>query len=133
MASTKTVFRIMGEDLDPCEITQRLRMQPDQAHCGGDPHIGKLGQRYAGYTAGIWALQSSLDEQHTLAEHLEELIAKLGEHGDALQAWRNRGYTMDIFVGIFGCDDNMGWVLKHTLLQHLVQLGVDLDLDLYPA
>jgi len=50
-----------------------------------------------------------------------------------MQELRNRGYKIDIFVGIFGVDDNMGLVLKHTLLRRVIQLGVDLDLDIYPS
>jgi hypothetical protein len=40
---------------------------------------------------------------------------------------------MDICVGIFGIDDNMGLVLQNTLLRRVMQLGIDLDLDLYPS
>jgi hypothetical protein len=40
---------------------------------------------------------------------------------------------MDILVGIFGIGDPTGLVLKNALLTRVMQLGVDLDLDLYPV
>jgi hypothetical protein len=133
MVSIKASFRIMGKDLDPSEITHLLHMHPDQSHRCGDPNMSKSGRRYADYTEGLWALDASVDETHAIDAHLEALVTKLWKHRDLLQELRNRGYRMDICVGIFGVDDNIGLVLKHTLLRRVIQLGVDLDLDLYPS
>src|SRR6266702_3826616 len=96
MVSTKASFRIMGKDLDPSEITNLLHMHPDQAHRCGDPHISESGRRYADYTEGLWALDSSVDETHAIDAHLEALVAKLWQHRDLLQEFRNRGYKIDI-------------------------------------
>ena len=60
-------------------------------------------------------------------------MTKLWKHRDLLQEFRNRGYKIDIFVGIFGIDDNLGLVLNNALLRRVMQLGVDLELDLYPS
>ena len=133
MVSTKASFRIMGQDLDPSEITNLLHMHPDQSHRCGDPNISKSGRRYADYTEGLWALHASVDETSAIDAHLEALVAKLWKHRDLLQEFSKRGYKIDICVGIFGIDDNMGFVLKNTLLRRVMQLGVDLDLDLYPS
>jgi hypothetical protein len=123
----------MGKDLDPSEITNLLHMHPDQSHRCGDPNISKSGRRYADYAEGLWALHSSVGETSAIDAHLEALVTKLWQHRDLLQELRKRGYKMDICVGIFGIDDNVGFVLKYTLLRRVMQLGVDLDLDLYPA
>ena len=123
----------MGQDLDPSEISHLLHIHLDHSHRCGDPHISKSGRRYADYTEGLWALDSSVDETHSIDEHLGALVTKLWKHRDLLQAFSNRGYKLDICVGIFGIDDNMGCVLKNTLLRRVMQLGVDLDLDLYPS
>ena len=133
MVSTKASFRIIGKDLDPSEITNLLHMHPDQSHRCGDPNISQSGRRYADYTEGLWAIDSSVDETHAIDAHLEALVTKLWKHRNLLQEFRNRGYRLDIFVGIFGIDDNMGFALKNTLLRRVIQLEVDLDLDLYPA
>ena len=123
----------MGKDLDPSEITKLLHMYPDQSHRCGDPNISKSGRRYADYTEGLWALHSSVDETYAIDEHLEALVIKLWQHRVLLQEFSKRGYKIDICVGIFGIDDNTGFVLKNTLLRRVMQLGVDLDLDLYPS
>jgi hypothetical protein len=133
MVSTKASFRIMGKDLDPSEITNLLHVHPDQSHRCGDPNISKSGRRYADYTEGLWALHSSADEASAIDEHLEALVTKLWQHRDLLQEFKKRGYKIDISVGIFSIDDNMGFVLKNTLLRRVMQLGVDLDFDLYPS
>jgi hypothetical protein len=95
--------------------------------------MNRSGRRYADYTEGLWAIDSAVDETYTIEAHLEALVAKLWKHRDLLQEFRNRGYRIDIFVGIFGIDDNMGLVLQNTLLRRVMQLGIDLDLDLYPS
>ena len=133
MVSAKASFRIMGKDLDPSELTNLLHMHPDQSHRCGDPNISKSGRRYANYTEGLWALHASVDETSAIDVHLEALATKLWQHRDLLQGFRKRGYKIDICVGIFGIDDNMGFVLKSTLLRRVMQLGVDLDFDLYPS
>ena len=133
MVSTKASFRIMGKDLDPSEITNLLHMHPNQSHRCGDPNMSKAGRRYADYTEGLWAIDSSVDETQAIDVHLEALVTKLWKHRDLLQEFRKRGYTTDIFVGIFDIDDNTGVVLKNSLLRRVMQLGVDLDLDLYPS
>src|SRR5687767_5501597 len=117
MVSTKASFRIMGKALDPSEITNLLHMPPDQSHRCGDPNIGKSGRRYTDYTEGLWALHSSVDETHAIDAHLEALVTKLWQHRDLLQEFSKRGYKIDICVGIFGLNDNMGFVLKNTLLR----------------
>src|SRR5438874_1718264 len=106
MVSAKASFRIIGKDLDPSEITNLLKIHPDQFHRCGDPNISKRGCRYADYTEGLWALHSSVDETHAINEHLENLVTKLWKHRDLLQEFRNRGYRLDIFIGIFEIDDN---------------------------
>ena len=123
----------MGKALDPSDITTLLHMHPDQFHRCGDPNMSTSGRRYADYTEGLWAIDSSVDETHAIDAYLEDLVTKLWKHRDLLQEFSKRGYKMDIFVGIFGIDDNMGCVLKNTLLRRVMQLGVDLDLDLYAA
>src|SRR5438093_9158614 len=133
MISTKASFRIMGKDLDPSEITKLLNMHPDRFHRCGDPNMSTSGRIFADYTEGLWAIDSSVDETHAMDAHLEALVTKLWQHRDLLQEFRKRGYKMDIFIGIFGIDDNTGCVLKNTLLMRVMQLGVDLDLDLYPS
>ena len=132
MVSTKASFRIMGKDLDPSEVTKLLNMHPDQSHRCGDPNMSTSGRRYADYTEGLWAIDSSVDETHAIEAHLEALVTKLWKDREILQEFRKRGYKMDIFIGIFDIGDNMGCVLKNTLLRRVMQLGVDLDLDFYP-
>jgi hypothetical protein len=133
MVCTKASFRIIGKDLDPSEITKLLKIHPDQFHRCGDPNMSKLGRRYADFTEGLWAFHSPADETQSIDAHLEALVAKFWQHRDLLQEFRSRGYKIDIFIGIFGIDDNLGFVLKNTLLTRVMQLGVDLDLDLYPS
>lgn len=133
MVSTKASFRIIGKDLDPSEITNLLHMHPDRSHRCGDPNMSKSGHRYADYTEGLWTIDSAVDETYAIDAHLEALVTKLWKHRDLLQEFRNRGYKIDIFVGIFGIDDNLGLVLKNALLSRVMQLGVDLDLDIYPS
>ena len=101
MVSTKASFRIMGKDLDPSEITALLHMHPDQFHHCGDPNMSQSGRRYADYTEGLWAVDSSAGETSAIDVHLEALVTKLWKHRDLLQEFRKRGYKIDIFIDSF--------------------------------
>jgi len=73
MVSTKASFRIMGKDLDPSDITNLLHLHPDQFHRCSDPNMSKSGRRYADYTEGLWALDSSVDETRAIDEHQDAI------------------------------------------------------------
>jgi hypothetical protein len=131
MVSTKVSFRIMGKGLDSSEMTALLLMHPDRLYRCGDLNMSQSGRRYADYTEGLWTLDASVAETSASDAHLEALVTKRWKHRDLMQEFRKRGCKIDIFVGIFGIDDNMGCVLKNTLLRRVVQFGVKLHLDLY--
>jgi Domain of unknown function (DUF4279) len=121
----------MGKDLDPEEISQLLGMSPDVAHKRGDPNWGKQGRRYSDFSEGLWSLKSALSRDQLPAEHIKDITDKLAGREEVLEILRQRGYRIDIFIGIFGADGNSGFDLPANISGVVGRLGINLEFDLY--
>jgi len=123
-------LRITGKDLDPEEISGLLGLTPTTSHRRGDPHIGKKG-RYADYPEGFWALESPVRENKPLKEHLRYLKNQLTGKEQTLADLRSRGYTAEVFIGVFEIGDGDEVGLSRSELNDLAALQVDICFDLY--
>jgi hypothetical protein len=83
-------FRMMGDDLDPLEITSFLGIEPDIAHKKGEPRIGKSKKgkiiQYAPFDSGMWSIESKplKDDDATLQEHIENILDRIEPKRDLL-------------------------------------------------
>ena len=126
-------FRIMGTDLDPSEVTEMLGVAPDKSHRAGDP-IGTVFSRSAAdFSEGLWALESSVGEAESLERHIASIISRLEGASDKLSKLKWRGYRVDVFVGIFEIDNNVGLELSSDTLRAIAGLSASLNLDLYAS
>lgn len=102
----------------------------------GDEHVtpkatnlgGTRAQSY--WSARITAEETS-SEERTLEDVLEESIAVLELHKEALQDLIATGGAINYFVGLFGLR-NFGLVLTPELMSRLASAGVELQLDVFP-
>lgn len=120
-------LRVMGRDLEPREVSRLLGLEPTISHRRGDDRTGTA----AKYSEGLWAWGPGMAESAPLGEHMGALLDVLEPKVATLHQIRKSGSRMDIFVGIFGPDDNFGFAISHELLERLARLDVDLDFDLY--
>lgn len=124
-------LRVMGRDLEPQEVSRLLELEPTISHKRGDDRTGKAAKSSSEYSEGLWAWGPSLAEIEPLAEHVRALVDVLEPKIAVLQHLRNLGLRMDIFIGIFGSDNNFGFTMSPELLEKLGRLDIDLDFDVY--
>jgi hypothetical protein len=123
-------LRVMGDSLDPIEITRLFGKEPRFAARGGDQV--QRGSRTVTQRSGIWTY--GLAEDPSPEWHLDDAVeALLGRFPSDLELWsdlRSR-FKLDVFCGLFMGSDNQGTVLSPRTLGMLAARGLTLNLDLY--
>jgi len=131
-------FRIGSDNLNPAELTEKLKLSPDKAHCKGDPHTstskkGKL-IHYSPFSTGVWILHSRVDEHAVLEQHLKSLLIILYPLKDLLAELAGRGYKMDMFCGVFTREaPQPGFDISPDILMQLGELNIALGVCIYPS
>lgn len=125
-------LRIIGDELDPSEITRLLGVNPTKAFRKGEiEHIRPDGTpRYA--RTGRWRLDANRREPEDLEAQVFEILSRIT---DDLEVWRDLAtrFKIDLFCGIFLDGSNDGLPLSHNALLALGQRGISIDLDIYDA
>lgn len=124
-------FRVTGSEVDPNEISVLLGLKPSSGHRRGDPHFGNEGRRYADFSEGLWALETTLEKTRPLKEHLDELGFLLADKEAILRGLRARAYDLEIFVGVFDIKNGDEVGLSAAQMRMWADLGVDIGFDLY--
>lgn len=88
---------------------------------------------FSNFSEGLWAIDSLAGETASVDDHLQNLIGRFMESKDNLHELKRHGHRLDIFIGIFGTDGNTGFGISSKSLRNLVELGVELEFDIYSA
>jgi len=129
-------LRICDNDLDPLEITEMLRVEPDAFHKKGDPNmqISKKGKQmeFSPYNSGLWSINSKEMDSATIGVHIKALLLILEPLKNELSILHNRGYKMDLFCGLFaqGCSQP-GLELDASLLRRVGELNLRVGMCFY--
>jgi hypothetical protein len=89
-------FRIIDAAQVHAEINSRLGLKPSSTTLRGDP-LRELPDRTASHD--MWVLDSPIPEESPFSEHLAWLDQQLRPHLEFLRSLRERGISMDIFLG----------------------------------
>jgi hypothetical protein len=128
--SYRASFRIMGDNLDPVEITELLGIQPSHSHKKGDSKKGTVIE-FPPYPSGLWSIDSSaIPKTKELEEHLSYLLNILEPLKQQIEMLKKEGFKMDFFCGYFSEIDS-GIMLSSNVLKRLGELEVDLDVDIW--
>jgi Domain of unknown function (DUF4279) len=133
MAKFSAALRVTGDDLDPEVVSRLLNLEPDQYHRKGDPNVGRSGRRYGDFVEGLWLKKSTVEETHSLDEHLNDIASKLQGRETALQELEKRGWQSDIFIGVFGVGDNDVFRIAPQTQKRLAALSLELTFDVYSS
>ncbi|SFU40861.1 protein of unknown function [Methylobacterium sp. 174MFSha1.1] len=120
-------LRIVGDALDPDEITQRLGVEPTGCARKGDTRRTASGREVIA-RSGTWLLRT--DASGDLNTQIATLLAEL-PNDPSLWTDLSRRYRCDIFCGLFMGDINEGTELQPKLLSALGGRGLRLSLDIY--
>lgn len=126
--STATL-RILGDDLDPDEVTELLKFPPTVARRKGDVRIGKMTKKEYKAGTGQWHLESPRGDGN-LDEHIRWILQALCPDQDVWDSISAR-YNLDLFCGLFLGDWNRGTGVSAGLLSELGRRGIELSLDIY--
>jgi len=128
---SKVSLRIMGNSVNPKEISDLLKIQPSYTHRKGDRNILFSGRRIGDRTENIWSLESEVDSFSCVEEHLSSLVGLLKNKNEELQILRKNGLRMDLFVGIFCEEEQFGFSMGQDLVSNLASLGLGVEFDIY--
>lgn len=123
-------LRVMGDEVDPDEITRLLGVTPKLAERKGE--LVRRGERTITRRTGHWSC--SLGDGPSPEWELDDAIAALlGRMSADLEVWTylGRRHRMDLFCGLFMGTVNQGAVLRPETLRLLADRGLTLGLDIY--
>lgn len=130
VARLSVALRVMGDEVDPSEITRLFGLTPKFAARRGEQV--QRGSRTVTQRSGIWTY--GLAEEPSPEWELEDaIVALLSRFPDDPALWKDLGtrFRLDVFCGLFMSTDNQGTVLSPQTLGMLAVRGLTLDLDIY--
>jgi len=130
LSETVAGLRVIGDDLDPDEVTRLLGKTPDLARRKGE--VTGAGGRERIARTGAWLVNTDSSAPGDLDRQVGQLLA--GTTDDVAVWWRVADrYRVDVFCGHFMKEANEGMTISPQTLQKLGERGIELALDLYAA
>jgi hypothetical protein len=123
-------LRIVGENLDPDEISALLGCAPTRSERKGEVLASKTTGRSRTLKLGAWCLEASDREPENLDAQIGEILDKLTPSMDVWQPIAER-YRVDLFCGFFMRETNEGVEISPASLAALGQRKIVLGLDIY--
>jgi hypothetical protein len=122
-------LRILGDDLQPAEITQLLNCEPTHSQIKGEI-IRHASGRERLVKFGGWWLDASRAEPEDLDGQIRWLMSQVS---DDLGIWQHltTSYDVNLFCGLFMQSGNDGLSLSPETMLVLGKRGIELDLDIY--
>ena len=123
-------LRIIGDTLDPDEITGALGAPPSFSQSNGETLVSSTTGSKRTVKFGMWRLSPPPCEPENLDGQVEEILGKLSTD---LNIWLAIGarFRVDLFCGLFMKEGNEGFSISPRTLSALGQRDIELDLDIY--
>src|SRR5438046_9667433 len=123
---THVTLAVLGDDLDPDEISTLLRCKPTSAHRRGDP-TPRSGRSYA---KGAWLVSMRGKAPIEPEQLLTALLAMLPSDPAVWDGLRQR-FTVQLLFGLFLGAWNRGFDLSPAVLERVLKIGTPLGFDIY--
>ena len=120
---------VVGDLVDPDEISRLLGADPDRSHRVGDLVSTRSTARRR---TGAWIISTKGNVPGTapLATHVSALLARVTSDPAIWRTLAER-HSVRVFVGWFMTRENEGTMLDPSLLDELGRRGLSLDFDVY--
>jgi hypothetical protein len=125
----KACLRISGETLQPEEVSRELGLVATSSGLKGEFLSSSRLKRPL--RSSVWILESPLDKQILLEDHLKWLLDALEPKSEIISRIAKQ-CEADFFCGFSSNNGQGGCAFSVALLERLAKLGVPLVLDLYP-
>ena len=130
MSRLSVSLRVMGDALEPDDITRLMCVEPKFAARKGEARKSAAGTTRQ--RSGIWTfgLETDVGDSWELDNGIVALLSRLP--GD-LVLWQQlrSTYRMDVFCGLFMGLENEGTGIRPETLELLASRGLTLNLDVY--
>jgi hypothetical protein len=130
LAKSAASLRIIGDDLNPEEITSLLGCEPTQGQRKGEAIIGKKIGSVRVARTGLWRLGVADSDPAEIDAQIGEILGRLSSD---LKVWRDLAsrFEMDLFCGLFMDCSNEGIEISAESLLALGERGIKIGLDIY--
>jgi hypothetical protein len=123
-------LRVLGDDLDPDEISRILGSAPTRSERKGDViRSQQTGQSRIAKTGG-WRLEAPDANPGDVDGQVAQILSRLTADPEAWRVLAEK-YRIDIFCGLFMRATNEGLELSPATMLALGQRGISMGLDVY--
>jgi hypothetical protein len=125
---------VIGDDVDPEEVSSLLGCQPTTGHRKGDEILGADGSFRRHARSGRWSI--AVTSRHLGEPDFDTVLSNLIESlTDDLSIWTKLSQQFDtrLFCGIFLTDSNRGFNISAELMAALSARDLYIGLDIYGA
>lgn len=123
-------LRIVGQNLNPDEVTRVLGLVPTRVARKGEPKVGGATSKWMANMWGFEVFPPGKDDWSSLGDGIESLLRTFGPIRDRLRVY-SAGNEIYVWCGHFTSSFDGGPSLSPTLLKSLGNFGVQLVLDTY--
>jgi hypothetical protein len=126
----RVCLRVLGDELDPQEITKLLGRKPTRSGKKGDSVLRPNGKSSRRRRNGAWLLDVTPKPDATVDAALTELLSKLPEDSDTWLSLTRR-FQVELLCAITVRGIDQGFVLSPDILQQVAGLGVSLGVEVF--
>lgn len=130
VSRSKASLRIIGDTLNPKEISDLLGIEGTTMYAKGDVRIIKRTGREIERKSGHWSLVATECEPEDIDGQVSELLNQLPSDLDIWGELASK-YSIDLFCGLFMEKGNEGMDISPKTLVELGNRGIMLALDIY--
>lgn len=130
VSRSRASLRIMGDSLNPSEISNLLGREGTTMYAKGEIFTIKATGRNVTRKSGHWSLSAQAHEPEDIDGQAKEILDQLT---DDLDIWSklSESYKCDLFCGLFLQESNEGLDIGPSTLKRLADRGISLSLDIY--
>ncbi|MES2889631.1 MAG: DUF4279 domain-containing protein [Pseudomonadota bacterium] len=124
----RATLRIMGDDLEPAEVSRLLGVEPSLAYRKGE--LALVTKRRRPAKLGMWQFQCPPMKPSDFDAQVAMLLSPLTQD---MKIWKRLGmkYRVDLFCGWFMREENEGEEISPGTLVALGSRHIRLSLDIY--
>jgi len=123
-------LRVIGDDLDPIEISHLLGRQSTRSHRKGEDLRKPKAKIPNVARSGLWALEAKARAPGNINQQIEELLTSVTTNLSVWDALANR-YKLSVFCAWFMEGGNEGEDISADTLRALSDRRISLSLDVY--
>jgi hypothetical protein len=130
ISRTVACLRVIGDDLIPADITEKLGCEPTRQMIKGNPFSWNENGKPRIAKSGMWRLDAMEREPGDLDSQVSEILDLLTSDLNVWQSLSGK-FRMDIFCGVFMEASMEGIGLTTDTMLALGQRGIEIDFDIY--